>query len=139
MSCPTYLSYSAASGRDADGAQVSGMAMAATLDRAHVPHAGLDLAIRHAFPRCASGRANRYSVPGSSNSRKLQQVTSLVCCRRRIISQISRNATVCHAANVASGGSHGMDRRAGDVGFLGIGDGQRNAEGGAGAAGVKGV
>lgn len=58
---PTYLSYCAASRCDADGAHVPGMAMAmaATFDRAHVRHAGLDLAISHAFPRRASGRANR--------------------------------------------------------------------------------
>lgn len=56
-----------------------------------------------------------------------------------MLSKISCNAIVRHAADVARGRRHGMSRRAGDVGLLGVGDGQRNAESGAEATGVKGV
>lgn len=135
----TYLSYCAASRCDADGAQVPGMAMATTFDRAHVCHASLDLAISHAFPRHPSGCADRYSVSGGCKGGELQQVVGLVGSRSRMLSKISCNAIVRHAADVARGRRHGMGRRAGDVGLLGVGDGQRNAESGAGAADVKGV
>lgn len=115
------------------------MAVAATFDRAHVSHAGLDFAISHTFPGHAGCRANGYSVSGGCKGGELQQVVGLVHSRGRMLSKISCNAIVCHAANVARGRRHSVSGRAGDVGFLGVGDGQRNAESGAGAAGAKGV